>query len=110
MGYIELLKKKALERESLRQKALKEAESLSMVLRKEFEYDTLYLTGSVVKKRGFGPNSDIDFVIKGLETERFFKAFALLIKNSEFTIDLKPWEELDRSSKARVEKEGRILQ
>jgi predicted nucleotidyltransferase len=109
MGYIELLKKKALDRELLRKKALREAERLSVLLRKEFEYDTLYIIGSVIKERGFGPNSDIDFVIKGLKKNHFFKALALLIKNSEFNIDLKPWEELDSNSKAVVEREGSAL-
>lgn len=109
MGYVELLKKKALERESLRGEALKEAEKLSIFLKKEFQYDALYLIGSVIIERGFGPNSDIDFVIRGLKKDCFFKALALLIKNSKFTIDLKPWEELDSNGKDRVEKEGRIL-
>jgi hypothetical protein len=49
-------------------------------------------------------------VIKGLKVDSFFKAFAFLIKNSPFPIDLKPWEELDAESKARVAEEGRILQ
>ncbi len=110
MGYIELLKKKALARESLRKKALKEAERLSILLRKEFKYDALYLIGSVVNGRGFSPHSDIDFVIKGLKKDYFFKALSLLMKNSEFTVDLKPLEELDSNSRYRVEKEGRIIQ
>jgi hypothetical protein len=63
----------------------------------------------VAKEKGFGFQSDIDFVIKGLKKDFFLKALALLIKNSQFQVDLKPWEELSAESKARVEKEGRIL-
>ena len=77
--------------------------------KKKFEYESLYLIGSVIKEKRFGYHSDIDFVVKGLRQELFFKALAFLIKNSGFNIDLKPWEELDRDSRARVEREGRML-
>lgn len=109
MGYIALLRKKELQKKNLREVALKEAERLSALLKKEFEYEILYLIGSVIKGKSFSRHSDIDFVIRGLKKELFFKAFALLIKNSTFDIDLKPWEELSADSKAKVEKEGRIL-
>jgi predicted nucleotidyltransferase len=110
MGYLALLKQRESQRMDLRKEAFKEAERLSSLLRKKFEYETLYLFGSVVKGRGFRRHSDIDLVIKGLKTDSFFKAFAFLIQNSPFPIDLKPWEELDAESKARVAEEGRILQ
>ena len=109
MGYLALLKKRELEREALREAALREAERLSAQLKKKFEYESLYLIGSVIKEKRFGYHSDIDFVVKGLRQELFFKALAFLIKNSGFNIDLKPWEELDRDSRARVEREGRML-
>lgn len=109
MGYIALLEKRELQRRKLRKAALKEAERLSALLKKEFEYRGLYLIGSVVRGKGFGRHSDIDFVIKGLKKELFFKAFALLMRSSTFAIDLKPWEELDANSKAKVEREGRSL-
>jgi len=109
MGYITLLKKRELEKKNLRETALKEAEKLSALLKKEFEYEALYLIGSVAKEKGFSRHSDIDFVIRGLKKELFFKALALLMRNSTFDIDLKPWEELDADSKAKVEREGKIL-
>lgn len=109
MGYITLLRKRELQKKNLREAALKEAKRLSALLKKEFEYEALYLIGSVVKGRGFSRHSDIDFVIRGLKKELFFKALALLMKNSTFDIDLKPWEELSTDSKTKVEKEGRIF-
>jgi predicted nucleotidyltransferase len=108
-GYVALLKARELQKKKVHELALKEAERLSALLRKEFEYETLYLIGSVVKGKGFRCRSDIDFVIKGLKKELFFKALALLIKNSSFEIDLKPWEEMSVDNKAKVEEEGRIL-
>lgn len=109
MGYMALLRERELQKKNLREAALKEAERLSALLKKEFEYETLYLIGSVIKGKGFNCHSDIDFVIKGLRKEFFFKALALLMKDSTFDVDLKPWEELSTDSKVRVEKEGRIL-
>ena len=110
MGYPALLKQRESQKMNLRKEALRDAERLSSLLKEKFEYEALYLIGSVVKGRGFRLHSDIDLVIKGLKADSFFKAFAFLIKNSPFPIDLKPWEELDAESKARVAEEGRILQ
>lgn len=109
MGYIDLLKEKEKERDSFRKSALKEAERLSKLLRGNFEYDALILTGSVVREKGFNKHSDIDFVIKGLKKELFFKVLSFLIKNSSIEIDLKPYEELDKNIKVRIDKNGRIL-
>jgi len=109
MGYAILLRQKELKRKSFHEAAIREAEKLSGLLRKTFQFETLYLFGSAVKEKRFGFHSDIDFVIKGLHRDHFLKALALLIKNSQFRIDLKPWEELSPEIKARVEKEGRTL-
>jgi len=109
MGYTALLKKREQQKKDLQAEALKEAERLSALLRREFEYEALYLIGSAGKGGRFRHQSDIDFVIKGLRKELFFKALALLMKNSAFPIDLKPWEELSPDSRGRVQEEGRIL-
>lgn len=66
-GYITLLKKKEFQKKALREAALKEAERLSTLLKEKFEYEALYLIGSVFKGKAFRPHSDIDFVIKGFE-------------------------------------------
>ncbi len=109
MGYLDLLKEKEREKELLREKALTEAERLSKLLREKFEFDTLFLIGSVIKEKNFTRHSDIDFVIKGLKKDLFFKALSLLMSKSAFNIDLKPYEELDKDSKFKIEKEGRVL-
>ena len=110
IGYIAFFEKRKFEERKLRDAASKEADRLSALLKKKFEYEALYLIGSVVKGRRFNSHSDIDLVIKGLNQAFFFKVLALLLKNSAFRIDLKPWEELDRHSQAMAEEEGRILQ
>jgi len=109
MGYVAWFKRRAEEREAWRKEAFKEAERLSALLHKEFPVETLYLIGSVINEKGFTRHSDIDFVVRGLKEDLFFKAFAFLLKNSRFDIDLKPWEELGEENREQVEREGKNL-
>ena len=109
MGYIAFLRERELKKQNLRETALQEAERLSVLLKRQFTYDALYLIGSTLSGKGFHRRSDIDLIIKGLKKEFFLKALAFLLQNSLFAIDLKPWEELNSDMKLRVEEEGRIL-
>jgi len=45
-------------------------------------------------------------VIKGLPVNDFFKAHALLIKDSDYKIDLKPFEDLLEDYKEKALREG----
>jgi predicted nucleotidyltransferase len=92
----------------LAQKALCEAHKLAADLKERFEFDSIYLIGSLQTGR-FGFHSDIDLVVKGMKNEDFFKAYAFLIKESDFDIDLKPFEDLYDSLKTRTLKEGIII-
>jgi len=109
MGFSTLLKQREREKEELRRKALKEAKKLSFALVEVFPYEKLYLFGSVLKKRAFTPHSDLDLIVKGLDEELFLKAYAFLLKESNFSVDLKPWESLKNNIKQKVRKEGRLL-
>jgi predicted nucleotidyltransferase len=110
MGYLKLIREQEEKRETLRKEALEEAKKLGRLLRENFEFETLFLIGSVLKEKHFTRYSDIDFVIKGLKSEMFFKVLAFLMSNSIFDVDLKPYEELDEDSKLKIEKEGLILE
>ncbi len=85
----------------LRDDALKEVFRLSSLLRRRYSFETLYLFGSLPSGR-FSRGSDIDLVIEGLKTEDFFKAYAFLIKEGRFRVDLKPFEDLSEDFKKRV--------
>jgi len=89
--------------------ALQEAKRLSHLLAQRFPYERLYLFGSALRGGGFSGHSDIDLVIKGLDGDLFLKVYAFLIKESDFSIDLKPWELLDRQIRGKVEREGLVL-
>ena len=95
--------------EEQRMKALQEAKRLSIVLAKRFPYERAYLFGSVSKKGRFTRHSDIDIVVKGLDGTLFLKAYAFLLGESNFPVDLKPWELLDEHTRKKVEREGVVL-
>ncbi|TET67837.1 MAG: nucleotidyltransferase domain-containing protein [Candidatus Aminicenantes bacterium] len=92
-----------------RMKALQEAKKLSIVLAEQFPYERAYLFGSVLKKGRFTRHSDIDIVIKGLDETLFLKAYAFLLGESNFPVDLKPWELVDEHTRKKVEEEGVVL-
>jgi len=95
--------------EQQRMKALQEARKLSIVLAEQFPYERAYLFGSVLKKGRFTRHSDIDIVIRGLDGTLFLKAYAFLLGESNFPVDLKPWELLDEHTRKKVEQEGVVL-
>jgi len=95
--------------EEQRIKAVQEAKKLSVVLAKRFPYERAYLFGSVLKKGRFTKHSDIDIVIKGLDEALFLKAYAFLLGESNFPVDLKPWELLDEHTRKKVKEDGVVL-
>lgn len=105
MKLLEVFREREEKAEALRIGAKAEAHRLETLLRKRFEFETLFVVGSLASGR-FGRHSDIDLVIKGLKTEDFFKAHALLIRESLYSIDLKPYEDLTGTFQSEVEKEG----
>jgi len=95
--------------EEQRMKALQEAKKLSIVLVEQFPYERAYLFGSVLKKGRFTRHSDIDIVIRGLDGSLFLKAYAFLLGESNFPVDLKPWELLHERTRKKVQEEGVVL-
>ncbi len=93
---------------TLKKLAMEEAIKLASMLKERFNFDTLYLNGSLARNT-FALHSDIDFVVKGLKIEDFFKAHALLLRHSSFPVDLKPWEELAESHKDKIRKYAILL-
>ncbi len=103
-------RKQAAERD-LRRNLRNEAYRLARLLEREngLEFTRIFLWGSTVSSKPLSPWSDIDLVIEGLRPSVFYKAYAVLLKHSDFPIDLKPMEDLDKSIKNRVRKEGEVI-
>jgi len=105
MSLRRIFKEREKKREILQHDALREARRLVPLLKERYEYDSIYLCGSILSNR-FGNRSDIDIIIKGLKTDAFFKAYALLIKESTYRIDLKPFEDMTADFQSEVLTKG----
>jgi len=96
-----VFKEREKQKESLRKAAIAEVRRLAVLLRKRFQFESLYICGSILTD-DFRSHSDIDMVIKGLRVEDFFKAHAFLLKESRYEIDLKPFEDLTEDLMEKV--------
>ena len=92
-------------RQRVKAEAVTAAKQLAALLRKKFKFESLYLYGSILSDT-FQGGSDLDLIIKGMRIEDFFKAYALLLKESRFPVDLKPFEELTDEFKAGIQERG----
>ena len=93
-------------RRELRQETIR---LIHLLLSEDFKFKKIYLFGSLIKDKPLSPWSDIDLAIEGLSPGMFYKAYACLLKNSRFSVDLKPFEELNTSIKERIIKEGEVI-
>ena len=110
-SYLEKVKERRKVANNVLRKDLKdEAQRLVHLMEAEgFKFRKVYLFGSVIKDKLLSTWSDIDLAIEGLQGTMYYKAYACLLKNSRFPIDLKPFEELEVSTKEKIKKEGWIL-
>lgn len=92
-AFLSLLEKRKKNRKVSKKEAVDEVERLASLLRKKFHFESLYLAGSLTTDTFHG-HSDLDLIIKGMSIKDFFKAYALLLKESRRPVDLKPFEDL----------------
>jgi predicted nucleotidyltransferase len=105
MSLAGVLKEREAKLKALKQDAMEEAQRLASLLSERFKFEAIYLHGSLLSGK-FRRHSDIDLIIKGLKMEDFFKAYAFLIKESKYEIDLKPFEDLKEDFKESVLAKG----
>lgn len=101
MTLITVLKEREKKKKALRLDAINEAYRLAALLKERFRFESLYIYGSILSDH-FSRQSDIDMIIKGLNVKDFFKAHAFLIKQSSYTVDLKPFEDLSADFREKV--------
>lgn len=76
---------------------------------KEFSVEKVYLFGSLATG-SFGPSSDIDLAIQGLDEKLHYKALAFVQKlAAPFSADLVRIEEAGTSLRKKIQSEGVIL-
>ena len=109
--YLEKIKsRRKIVADVLRKDLKDEAHRLVRLLEaEEFKFKRVYLFGSITKDKLLSSWSDIDLAIEGLDEEVFYKVYACLLKNSDFAVDLKPFEDLDVSFQKKIRNEGWII-
>lgn len=105
MSLTSALRERAEKAKALRLDAVEDARRLAALLHKHFEFEAIFLFGSVLSER-FRRHSDVDMAIIGLRPEDFFKAHALLLRESRYDIDLKPFEDMPEDMKKKILSEG----
>ncbi len=70
---------------------------------------SLAITGSYLHPEFFSPVSDVDFVVTGLENERYFDAFLFIESRLNREIHLIREEEIPPNLRERFQKERRVL-
>lgn len=109
MGIISRIYKVKIEEErAYKDKALRAAKKIASVLAKKFGAKKVILFGSLCKGNIFDAASDIDLVVEGLG-KGFLKAYGYCLRMSDFTLDIKDYQDLPQEIKKDVECEGRIL-
>jgi predicted nucleotidyltransferase len=91
--FLSLLEKRKKKKKISKKEAVDEVKRLASLLREKFRFESLYLTGSFTTD-AFHEHSDLDLIIEGMSIKDFFKAYALLLKESRRPIDVKPFEDL----------------
>ena len=110
--YVEAWRQRfAAEREAAeagRARAMEEARRAAQILVERYGVTRVILFASLVWRR-FGPTSDIDLAVEGLDPRRFFRADAEIAREIPRPIDLKDLADCPPLLRARIEEEGVVL-
>ncbi len=85
-----------------RSRAREAAPRIAGLLRAQFGAGRVWLVGSAIIGRSFGPGSDIDLLVEGLSPAVYLKALttAESLTGGEFPVDLIRLEDLEPESRA----------
>ena len=76
---------------------------------KKYDVKRIILFGSLATGDYFRKNSDIDLAVEGLKGEDFLRAYADLMLALNWSIDLKPLEEITGIFRETILKRGKII-
>ena len=90
------------------EKAKNDAGKIAEYLKNTYDAEKVYGVGSLfLPEREFTEKSDIDLVVKGLPSSRFFSIINEVNEMSNFEIELIPWEDANAFLRDQAEKEGK---
>lgn len=95
----------------LKKKAYEVAQQCAQYLAKKYQVKKVYLIGSSIGMHRFHEHSDVDLVVEGLKSEKYFRALCELCSSlpKGLELDLIPWEDAHEAVRERALKEGEIL-
>jgi predicted nucleotidyltransferase len=91
--WIESLEIRQKELEDLRKRTLREVHRAIDTLQKEFLWKELYIIGSVTRPGQFGPKSDIDIAVRGLDKFKYYQFIAKISGHLNRRVDVIRMEE-----------------
>ena len=93
-----------------RRRAMQTAHKAAELLRDKFGARNVMIFGSLARRGGFTPWSDIDLAAKGIPSTRFYEAVGLVTGiSAEFKIDLVDIETCAPSLRKKIETEGKLV-
>lgn len=97
--------------EQERCRALEARKSLTALIAilKKYQVEKIILFGSLAKNNRLHAGSDIDLAVAGLPSDQFFAAYGEIMMASDFTVDLKPLEDLEPLFKQQVLSIGEVI-
>jgi uncharacterized protein len=106
--YSSVWKKREKEEKRRKNLAIKKAKSVAKTLKEKYQAEEIILFGSLIWRPDFlWRGTDIDLMVKGLQSERYFEVLADVSEISHpFHVDLIPFEKAWPSIKKRALKEG----
>ena len=93
-----------------RRRAMQTARKIAELLHREFEARGVVVFGSLARRGGFTPWSDIDLAAKGIPPTRFYEAVGMVTGiSAEFKIDLVDVGSCVPSLRKKIETEGKLV-
>jgi predicted nucleotidyltransferase len=92
--------------------AIEKARVVAKILKEKYQAKEVILFGSLIWRPDFmWERTDIDLLVRGLKSEKYFKALAdISIISHPFHVDLIPFEKASPSVKKRIVEEGLRLE
>ena len=106
--YRSIWEERRAEEERKRALALEKAKAVAKTLKEKYNVKETILFGSLIWRPDFlWRGTDIDLLVKGLKSEKYFEALAnISLISLPFHVDLIPFEKASRSIKERALKGG----
>lgn len=103
-------RKKSVYRSELHQKALEDFRQIVDMIKSDFSPKRIYQWGSLLDKKQFDENSDIDIAVEGLDsTEKFFKLHEKASKMTSFSLDLVEIEKISSLHQESIRQNGKLV-